>query len=271
MRRRAFTLFELLVALAVVVMLVASLAAALSIAFKSKRSSEESVNSVKDVYSVMDSLIVELQNAAPPNPKSNQDQLAAELNQAANTATDGTTITSTTSLPLYLYGPFLGDSQSIKFYATGPEPNATIQSDARLVYICLEDQPDGTRALVRHVETNLLSTDTDPAEFPTEQSGEIIPEILVSNVQDVKFSYYDGSALQDSWDSTQLAPYTQLANTLPNAVKVELILNPLHEGGQPRLITRFATLWCADASIMAAGTTAATSEAAAIPSVGIGN
>ncbi|HVT82561.1 MAG TPA: type II secretion system protein GspJ, partial [Phycisphaerae bacterium] len=133
------------------------------------------------------------------------------------------------------------------------------------------DQPDGSWALVRHVETNLLSTDTDPSEFPSEKAGEIQPEILVTNVESVTFSYFDGAAMQDSWDSTQIASYTQLANTLPNAVKVELVLAPLHEGGKSRLITRFATLWCADSSIMAAGTIAATSEAAAVPTAGIGN
>ncbi len=171
-------------------------------------------------------------------------------------------------MPTYLYGTFEGDQQTIRFYATGPEPKAAIQSDARYVYFDLERQPDGTAGLVRHVEINLLGN-SDPTQFPSEQAGLLQPEVLATNVQSVAFSYFDGTVWTSSWDSTQLNNTTQLPNTLPTAIKIELTLNPIHAGGQARVITRFATLWCAPASVTAASTIAATSEAAQTATGGI--
>ncbi len=88
-RARGFTLFEVVLAIAIVVILMATLAATLSLAFKSRRSSEDAVNSVRDIYAVGDILVAELENAAPPNANSNVDPTAAQFSAASSTT--GTT------------------------------------------------------------------------------------------------------------------------------------------------------------------------------------
>jgi len=256
--RRAFTLFEVLIALAIVVVLVGVMSSTISVAFKQKRSAEEAIDAVRDIQIVGDIWVQELECAVPPNLNSNVDPTAAQFNNANAAAASGTLSSGSGNTPTYLFGPFLGSSQSISFYASGPEPKAPIQSDSRYVSFDLEVQPDNTMALVRHVEPNLL-TDADPSTFP---SG-LDPEIMISNVQSVQFQYFDGNQWTTDWDSTQPNNSLQLSNILPYAVSIELTLNPQHDGAQPRVIKRFATIWCADAAYSAASATAATAAAAA--------
>ena len=168
-RSRAFTLLEMILAIMIVVMLVATMASILTIAFKSKRSSEDAVMSTRDIHILGDLLVQELENAAPPNPNATLDPLTAQLNQAAADAANGNTTATPSSPPGYLFGSFYGDQTNIQFYTTGPEPKSQIQSDSRLIRYSLDQLNDGTTGLVRHVETNLLG-DTDPTQFPSEQA-----------------------------------------------------------------------------------------------------
>lgn len=270
-RMRGFTLFEVILAIAIVVMLMGTLAVTLKTALDAKRSAERSIMSVRDIYSITDILVAELQNAAPPNINSNVDALSATFNQAADAAANGgqEIVGMTSAVPMYTFGPFTGAENWISFYTTGAVPKAVIQGDARYVYICLEEQEDGTQALVRHVEPNLLGQ-TSPEDLPTEMNGEILPEILITNVQSVTFTYFDGTSWNTAWDSLQAAPSSGLTNTLPYAVKIELVLEPLKEGDEGRPITRCATIWCAEASVTAATEAAGTTTDTGTMSTGFG-
>jgi len=218
MRRRGFTLFEVLIAMAIVTILLSTMATTISVAFKQKRAAEEAVDSVRDTQTV------------------------GGINGMSNSS-------GITSGTYYLFGPFIGDNLSLTFYTTGPEPKAAIQGDVRYVEYALSPQSDGRLALVRREDTNLLSDQvgTDMAE-----------EILVTDVISVAYQYYDGTNWLDAWDSTD----TTANNTLPVAVKMVLQLEPAHVGGAVRVITRIATIWCAQKTMIDSNNAVAASQAA---------
>ena len=120
----------------------------------------------------------------------------------------------------------------------------------RYVEYVLVAQPDNSLALVRRVDTNLLSDQvgTDMAE-----------EILVTGVTSVAYQYYDGMNWLNAWDSTDASTN----NTLPAAVKMVLELEPAHPGGSVREIERVATVWCAQKTLNDSNNAVAASQAAA--------
>ena len=63
--------------------------------------------------------------------------------------------------------------------------------------------------LVRSVARNLLSTTTPEVE----------DQLMLSGVANIKFSCYDGSQWQDTWDTTGL---TSVNTNLPLAVRVDI-------------------------------------------------
>ena len=69
----------------------------------------------------------------------------------------------------------------------------------------------GQRDLYRSVTRNLLSIST----------LDVIDQLMLSGVESVKFSGYDGSRWNDTWDTSDV---TSLNTTLPLAVKVEIKL-----------------------------------------------
>jgi len=268
MNRRAFTLFEVLIAMSIVAILLSTMATTISVAFKQKRAAEEAVDAVRDIQTVGDIFVEDVACAVPPNPQSasadsiayqvDATQQAAELAAvdptAANIVASGgingmTNSSGISSGTYYLFGPFNGDSSSLTFYTTGPEPKAAIQGDVRYVEYALSSQSDGRLALVRRVDTNLLSDQvgTDMAE-----------EVLVTGVISVAYQYYDGNNWMDSWDSTD----PSINNTLPVAVKMVLQLQPSHAGGDVRVITRIATVWCAQKTMLDSNNSVAASQAA---------
>ena len=68
------------------------------------------------------------------------------------------------------------------------------------------------RDLFRSVTRNLLAT--------VEEQPVLQP--LVSRVENIYFSYYDGSQWRDTWDSTTPDTTTGQTNMLPTAIKVQI-------------------------------------------------
>jgi prepilin-type N-terminal cleavage/methylation domain-containing protein len=269
MSRRGFTLFEVVIALAIVTILLSTLSTTINVAFRQKRAAEEAVDAVRDTQTVGDIFVADVACAVPPNPQSaSADSIAYQVDatqQAAAAADAGTTDANVvasggitglgnssgiTSGTYYLFGPFIGDNLSLTFFTTGPEPKAAIQGDVRYVEYTLAQQSDGRLGLVRHVDTNLLSDQlgTDMAE-----------EILVTGVTSVTYQYFDGTNWLGAWNSTD--PGTN--NTLPKAVKMVLELEPAHAGGPAREIVRTATVWCAQKTMNDSNNAVAASQAAA--------
>jgi hypothetical protein len=102
------------------------------------------------------------------------------------------------------------DADDLIFFTTSDSPDhASANGDVKKVELCVE-VPSGTsdHALVRRVTRNLLSqVDATPDE-----------EILCRHVGGFNLRYFDGSAWQDSWDSTAKT------NAVPTAVEVTLTL-----------------------------------------------
>jgi len=69
--------------------------------------------------------------------------------------------------------------------------------------------------LFRSVARNLLPLTQDQTD----------DQFLMSGVEVITFQYYNGTAWQDTWDSTQTDSMTGLTNNLPTAVKLELQLH----------------------------------------------
>lgn len=249
MRKRGFTLFEVLVSLAVMVILVGTIASTLKIAFGVKRAAEEAVISVRDIQTAGDIFSDEVSDAIPPNPLSASPDSLMQQNasldaQAADPLNAGTmsggitgaNLNGTSGGGLYLFGPFKGDSVTLAFYSSGSEPNTLNQAGVHYAEYSVAMQNDGHLALIRKADSNLLADNalTNLAE-----------EALVTNVVAVQFQYYDGTGWADVWDSTS----SNANNQLPFAVKMVLTLEPTHVGGPQRVITRVATIWCAQKTV----------------------
>ncbi|MBV8782115.1 MAG: prepilin-type N-terminal cleavage/methylation domain-containing protein, partial [Phycisphaerae bacterium] len=171
-RSRGFTLLELLVAMAMVAVLAGSLYASLQIAFRAKKSAEDSVVESRTVDLAMEFLRNDIQNAMPPNG--------------------------------VLAGNFVGDqgdiSTNLNFYSTVESPqHVDGNGDIKLVELTL-DTPDSNGGssgpdvcLVQKITRNLLSsTQMNPDE-----------EVICRGVTGFTCRYFDGQNWQTSWDSSQ--------------------------------------------------------------------
>ncbi len=173
MNRRGFTLFELLVALAMSALIVGVLGASLYTAFHAEASAARVINANRGIDAALDGLGADLGDAVRPR------------RGTGNT----------------LAGPFQGNNQSLSFYACGLEPGHRVQGNMRWIQIGTEPATNGSGLqLVRWVTTNLLATVT-----PTPA-----PDVLCAHVTDFSLSYFDGTNWDDHWDSTQTQPANAL-------------------------------------------------------------
>jgi type II secretory pathway pseudopilin PulG len=248
--RRAFTLFEVLVALAFVVILMGTLASTLGIAWRSKRAAENAVETVRDIQTIGDILVEDLQGTLPPWVDTTGG--AGTVSAAGSTDANGNPIGGIVGSPTgstdangestyieHLVGPFRGETSSVGFYTTGNDPKSLVQGGIRWVEYSLgsETGGDGFSILVRRVESNLLRSDwivDDPV------SSDLEDEVLMKHVIDLTFQYADESGtLWDTWYSEDHE------NTLPYSVVIELTLAPQGEGRENRIIRRTASIYTA--------------------------
>ena len=235
----AFTLLEMILAMAMVAMLSGALYMSLTIAFKARESAQANIAPVRTATIAMDLLRQDLESVPAPGP-------------AEDTAA--------------LAGPFVGGLQigqgqsagtmsSLSFCTVGRDLIAAPAAAQGQVGGLAYDQPlsEGIRrvelgvrtdlsppALVRRVWRNLLAqVEEEPQE-----------EILCRGVRSFTVSFYDGITWQPEWDSTLLG------DTLPLAVEINLEIdrNPAQPQQSPLLtadaaqtyrITRVFPLACA--------------------------
>ena len=184
----AFTLIEMVIALAVMGLLGASLVTAATIAFRARDTAAQQVVAVREAMIAIDIIEQELAAALPPSESSP------------------------------LSGGFIGSeggtSQSpagtIEFYALGRDAGAEIDDPlaegARWVQIGLSGD-----VLVRRVSRNLLATvQEEPAE-----------EILLSGVSAFTLRFFDGADWLDDWDAANYG------YSLPLAVEITLELDAI--------------------------------------------
>lgn len=190
-RPRAFTLLELILAVAVASIVLAAINAAF---FSAVRLRETTVNAVDEMVPVEQAVTVlrrDLQGARPPGGI-----LAGDFKVGNVTAVG---ISQTVSLEVYT--------------TTGALHENDPWGDVQRVTYELKDPVDRANSsgkdLIRSVTRNLLGTTTPDVE----------DQWLMSNVQSLEFTCYDGNLWQNTWDTTD----TSSMNTnLPVAVRVRI-------------------------------------------------
>jgi len=244
--RKGFTFLEVLLAVAIVVALVAVMADTIGASFKLKNATEQAIQGVRDAENTGDTWLADVRSALPPSGYSQVDVQNGDYSvdpitglttqpatQSSTTGTASGGVVGSQPMPSYLFGPFYGDTGTMQFYTSGQDPNAQVQAGVLYVQYSLEQQSNGTNALVRRVETNLLG-DNDPTTFP---SG-LPTEVIVANVESVDFEYYDGTNWTSTWDSTSV-------DQLPFAARMTLSIAADASGQPAHTITRYAAMQCA--------------------------
>ena len=183
---RAFTMLELLIAMAMMSIIALSLYTSLNLGFKAKEHSEEAVDTRRSARIVMDLLRQEIISALPP-----KGVLAGKFE-----GTDG-------------HDNSGNESDSLVFYSAAYNPeDDEIAGDIIKVQISLEDiENSNEKILVRDITKNLLSPKTlDPQE-----------DVLCTRIRSLNMRYYDGYDWKDEWDSGNND------DSLPEAVEIKLI------------------------------------------------
>jgi general secretion pathway protein J len=186
-RRRGFTLLEILIALAMTVVLAGSLYASLRIAFKGRDSVTAAVEPSRTAELALAIIRRDLESALPP-----KGQLAAEF--IGTVAQDNTG----------------AESDNVSFYGNAPAPlHVSGSGEINKIELGVIQDTNNDHVLVRRLTSNLLST---------VQSDYQDQEVICRGVAGFTMKYYDGTEWLDEWDSTQEN------DTLPVAIEVTLDL-----------------------------------------------
>jgi prepilin-type N-terminal cleavage/methylation domain-containing protein len=231
-----FTLLEVLMAMAMMGIVAASLFASLGTAHKARESARSVMDPVQAVTVALDQLGKDIECALPPTGI-----LAGS----------------------FLGGPLAGgagDADALEFYRPAPLATAT-DLEARLLGIQLVDisvetvQGDSLPVLVRRVSSNLLAPVVE----------EPVPEILCRHVTGFEVYFFDGTIWQETWDSTTLD------NILPSAVRVSLqVAWPRYRSDEPTVYSATRTFIpsCRPTNVTGTMSTSGTSSTSGSSSTG---
>lgn len=199
--RRAFTLLELIVAMALVAIVATSLYAALAISFNARNSARAQTEVMGSAMIALDIVEQDFRNAVPP---------------------DGT-----------LTAPFVGSMQriglgsvaTVSFCTVARDPVAIDESgnvnpffdSRRWVEISAVDTGDGL-TLIRRIQRNLL----------TESAFEVEEEPLITGLASFEVRYFDGYDWLEEWDSELQG------DVMPLAVEIVLEFDQPAPGGPDR-------------------------------------
>jgi general secretion pathway protein J len=186
-RHKAFTLLELLVAMALMVVAASCLYSALYTGFRARRSALSAVEPTASAINAIELLKQDVYGVLPPGG----------LLAGAFLGTDST-------------GAKGADADSLEFYTTHifADENTCVGGLGK-IELLLEQDSDRDREnyrFIRRVTTNLLPP---RAAEPQEQ-------VLCRSVTSLNLRYFDGESWLDEWDSTADA------NSLPLAVEIEI-------------------------------------------------
>ncbi|MFH0965930.1 MAG: GspJ family type II secretion system protein [Planctomycetota bacterium] len=184
-RNSAFTLLEMLVALALIGILAGSLYMSLRIGFLARRRAEETILPVRAAALALDLLGRDVVSTLPPTGI----LAGGFLGEDAELGSSGE------------------DADELVFHAIVDASTDDGSGIRRIDFVVAQDE-EGGGVLLRRVTANLLAPTTpEPAE-----------ETICRNVKAFKLRYFDGSAWVDGWDSSLRE------NALPLAVEAELTL-----------------------------------------------
>jgi prepilin-type N-terminal cleavage/methylation domain-containing protein len=218
MRRRAFTLLEVILALALAAVVLGLLAMAVEIHLRVADKSRFRVEEAQLARTLLERIAEDLRNAVPCSQSSSSG--GCLLGNGRELQVDISHLPRT-ERPV---GLLVGDSP----------PLAARLSDARTVTYALAGdglsdgsatRPTGAAAASANTNGGLIRRELERAAFTfAGQQGlgdelEQATELLAPEVTDLQFSYFDGSTTYDEWDSTS-------QGRLPAAVRVAISIRP---------------------------------------------
>jgi type II secretory pathway pseudopilin PulG len=232
-RRSAFTILEILMALAIGVMLLGALYIAVSMQMRSAQVGRQMMQQntlVRSLFSRIDNDLNATVNQTDPARWRNQNISSTMSVNTATTSSNGIWTTSTILLPLGGFGP--SDDQHLNVFVvrfpreayqqSSDDPNdtntqnqLTVSDLRRISYWFVQG-----KGLARQEYAQATSDDAQNMNAPPDDDSTIIaPEVT-----NVKFSYFDGTEWQDSWDGTQIIPSPDGLTPLgsPRAIKIML-------------------------------------------------
>ena len=202
--QRAFTLLELLLAVLVFSIVLGAIHVVFFSAFKLRNNTCDAVERSLPLQQALSIIKRDLANLVPPGGP-----LSGALQSTPTLTTTASGVSMSNSVNRQS-GP--------QFYtAVGIVDDNAPWGDIERVSYCLAPPTNNTPGmdLFRFVTRNLLPVMQDVTE----------DQFLMSGVDAITFQYYDGTAWQDTWDSTQVNSVTGLTNNLPSAIKLELQLH----------------------------------------------
>ena len=196
--RGGFTLLELLLAVAIFAVVLASINAVFYSAMRLQRRASGTIEESLPLQQTVSILKRDLQGLVAPGGV-----LAGPLQS----------------------GMFIGNSSGLTvppgsttfFTCTGAIDDTSPWADVQKVVYYLKNsdyQNVAGKDLVRAVSRNLLPTTQD----------QLVEQWLMGGVERLQLAFFDGAAWRDSWDSTTQDPTTGQTNNLPRAIKVQLAL-----------------------------------------------
>jgi type II secretion system protein J len=194
-RLAAFTLMELLLAVAVFAIVLAALNTVYFAALRLRNRTQASFDAALPVEQAVAIMKRDLAGLRPPG----SGPLAGQF-QTTSTTNDNTSMDSigTRLCPDLHTGSGFIDEWT---------PFSEVQRVA--YFLAMPTNQSAGRDLIRAVSRNLLPVTTD----------EVDRQFLLEGVQSALFQYYDGSVWQDVWDSTT-------SSNLPFAVRVQITMVP---------------------------------------------
>lgn len=231
-RRRAFTLLEVLLAAAIGALLMAALYVAVDVQLRHAQAGRDVVEHSTLVRALFARIVTDLTPTMAPTvplPASSSGGggggAAAATTATTSTSATGTTDSSTSSnqsattattssVPVYNVG-VQGETtrlvlsmsrlpREVDFaLTTGVDPeNLPLVCDIRRITYWLVNGGDLPLGLARQ-ELKLVASDDLMAALPPEIPDEL-SYLMAEEVKSLTFSYWDGSAWSDTWDSTQV-------------------------------------------------------------------
>ena len=243
-----FTLLELMIALAMVAIVAASLASTLGLAFKAQKSAETAIEPPRSAELAMDFLQADIQSALQPNPglaasDSTGTSISGLGSSSSSAASNASSSIAADQALGVLAGNFEGtqstddrghEADDLIFYGTAQSPFHP-DANGEIKQIELTVQKVGSDyCLVRKVTRNLLSEQTVTPD----------QEVLCRGVNSFTLQYYTGSEWMTTWDSTQED------NTIPASVQIALeLVRPNGRGEQTYSYSRVFNMPCSTAAV----------------------
>lgn len=210
--RRAFTLLELILAVLVFSIVLGAIHVVFFTAFKLRNKTSDAIERALPLQQTLAIIKRDLANLVPPGGT-----LSGAL-QSTPTISPTTGSSSGAGLGSSGMSGSLNRGNSPQFYtAVGIVDDNAPWGDIERVAYFLAAATNNTpgQDLYRSVTRNLLPAMQD----------ETADQFLMSGVEAITFRYYNGTAWQDTWDSTAVDSATGLTNNLPTAIKLELQLH----------------------------------------------